>query len=203
MSTKIIDNIQKVNPRYKDFFDAGSNKEELLVKHSVSTHKSEESKHPMASVALDKNYHAFMYANVDYDKAKRLRDYRVMAQFAEVADALDEICDDCLNLDDKQKSVRLELKDPELDSTISKDLRLRNFSSDIIKLSDKNFNPILRSQIQNSISYNDREIDTSIARVIRIGNYEAYTFTTIKEEGYDETQLENIIYIELKHWKLP
>ena len=52
-----------------------------------------------------------MYANVDYDKQKRIRDYRVMAQFAEVADALDEICDECINKDDRGDIVKLILKD--------------------------------------------------------------------------------------------
>ena len=120
---EIIDNIQKINPRYKDFFDAGSNKEELLVKHSVSTHKSEESRHPMASVALDKNYHAFMYANVDYDKSKRLRDYRVMAQFAEVADALDEICDDAIVEDDDGNILKLKFVNTKFNINIENQLR--------------------------------------------------------------------------------
>jgi hypothetical protein len=120
---EIINNIQKINPRYKDFFDAGSNKEELLVRHSVSTHKSEESKHPMASVALDKNYHAFMYANVDYDKAKRLRDYRVMAQFAEVSDALDEICDDAIVEDDDGRVLKVKFPNTKFNINIENQLR--------------------------------------------------------------------------------
>ena len=96
----VIDDINQINPKYKDFYDTGTKRQELLTKHSISTHHDGSNDgHPMASVAIDKNYHAFMYANVDFDKSKRLRDYRVMAQFAEVADALDEICDECINKD--------------------------------------------------------------------------------------------------------
>lgn len=97
---QVLDDINSLNPRYKDFFKVSDKREELLAKHSISSNKPGDI-HPMASVALDKNYHAFMYANVDFDKSKRLRDYRVMAQFAEVADALDEICDECIVKDDK------------------------------------------------------------------------------------------------------
>ena len=92
----VIDNINMINPRYKDFYGIGDRKEELLAKHSISSHKPGGDSQGMGGVALDKNYHAFMYANVDFDKGKRLRDYRVMAQFAEVADALDEVCDECI-----------------------------------------------------------------------------------------------------------
>ena len=104
---QVLDDINALNPRYKDFFKVGDKREELLNKHSVSSHKPGSDIHPMASVALDKNYHAFMYANVDFDKSKRLRDYRVMAQFAEVADALDEICDECIVKDHKGSVVNL------------------------------------------------------------------------------------------------
>ncbi|MAF24123.1 hypothetical protein CL634_00850 [bacterium] len=111
----VLDNIQALNPKYKDFYKVGTNKEELISKHSVSTHKQPGADIPAAGVALDKNYHAFMYANVDYDKSKRLRDYRVMAQFAEVADALDEICDDAVNRDSEDDIVTIQWKKEEID----------------------------------------------------------------------------------------
>ena len=125
-----LENINEVNPRYKDFFQAGSNTDELLTKHSVSTHKSEEANHPMAGVALDKNYHAFMYANVDYDKSKRLRDYRVMAQYAEVSDALDEICDDAIVLDDNGDAIKIKFKKDNFNINIQNEIRdeFRKFS---------------------------------------------------------------------------
>ena len=106
----VIDDINQLNPKYKDFHEAGTIIQELITKHSVSTQR-EGDDHPLGSVAIDKNYHSFMYANVDYDKQKRLRDYRVMAQFAEVADALDEICDECVNRDDNGNVVRLILEE--------------------------------------------------------------------------------------------
>jgi len=56
-------------------------------------------------------YNELMYATLDVDKYRRLRDYRTMAQFAEVADALDEICDDFLNEDEHGNIINLELRD--------------------------------------------------------------------------------------------
>ena len=55
-----------------------------------------------------------MYANVQDDKAGRLRDYRIMAAYSEVADALDEICDETINPDDTGYSTKLHLKNIDL-----------------------------------------------------------------------------------------
>ena len=106
-STNVLDNIAELNPNYKDFLKVGDRKEQLLSQHAISTAKPGGDNSGVGQVALDKNYHAFMYANVDFDKSKRLRDYRVMAQFAEVADALDEICDECIVKDHKGSIVNL------------------------------------------------------------------------------------------------
>ena len=120
---EMIERISEINPKYADFYKVGTRRQELIAKHSVFSETPANAGHPMGSMAVDKNYHAFMYANVDYDKSKRLRDYRVMAQFAEVADALDEICDDCIVRDDKQEVVKMEFRDDEVDPHIIKEIR--------------------------------------------------------------------------------
>tara|TARA_R110000751_G_scaffold285781_1_gene390111 strand:- start:1829 stop:3655 length:1827 start_codon:yes stop_codon:yes gene_type:complete len=112
----VIDDVTALNPKFEKFWSTGSRRQEAVSKFAVSTNKGGDEMHPMASIAVDKNYHAFMYANVDYDKSKRLRDYRVMAQYSEVADALDEICDECINQDDKGRIVRLHLQEDMIDS---------------------------------------------------------------------------------------
>ena len=116
-SYDVIDNITQLNPKFEKFWDLGTRRQEAVSKFSISTNKGGAEMHPMASIAVDKNYHSFMYANVDYDKAKRLRDYRVMAQFSEVADALDEICDECINKDERGRIVRVQLEEKKLDQT--------------------------------------------------------------------------------------
>ena len=60
---------------------------------------------------MDKGFQEFMYANIQQDKGARIRDYRVMAAFAEVADALDEICDEVINVDGNGKIVQLHFRD--------------------------------------------------------------------------------------------
>lgn len=113
----VIDSVEQINPKYKDFFELGSRREELIRKHSISVQPDpKDTMYPQGSIAIDKNYHAFMYANVDYDKAKRLRDYRVMAQFAEVADAMDEVCDDCIVRGDDGVVIKFEQKNREFES---------------------------------------------------------------------------------------
>jgi hypothetical protein len=103
-SSELINNINEINPKFKHFYSAGSNKEAVIAKHSISQVPAA-SNQPQGAIQIDKNYHQFMYANVDHDKGKRLRDYRVMAAFSEVADALDEICDDIINVDGETKTI--------------------------------------------------------------------------------------------------
>ena len=107
----IIDDVTEENPKFKDFYKAGSLRKELLAQHSILAPKAPETSHPIGSFLADRMYNELMYATLDVDKYRRLRDYRTMAQFAEVADALDEICDDFLNEDEHGNIISLELRD--------------------------------------------------------------------------------------------
>jgi hypothetical protein len=104
----VISNISEINPKYKLFYNTGSNRDKVLTKHSVSRASSDD-EHPNGILSVDKNYHQFMYANVDHDKGKRLRDYRVMALYSEVGDALDEICDDFIVPDENGDVIKLDV----------------------------------------------------------------------------------------------
>ena len=117
-----ITDIAQLNPKYKDFYKTGTNRDELIQRQSIFTGQRDQDGSPMGAFAVDKNYNAFMYANVDYDKSKRLKDYRVMAQFAEVADAMDEICDECINRDDRGKVVNIEIVKEDLNPHLKKEL---------------------------------------------------------------------------------
>ena len=64
-----------------------------------------------------------MYANVDLDKEKRLLDYRIMSAYAEVGDALDEICDDVINKsEDDHKTVRVDFREADLTEAAKNEL---------------------------------------------------------------------------------
>ena len=64
-----------------------------------------------------------MYANVDLDKEKRLRDYRIMAAYAEVGDAIDEIVDDAINISNEDgRVVKVSFKDTDLTESAKTEL---------------------------------------------------------------------------------
>ncbi len=110
----VMDGVQELNPKFKHFYNTGTKREATLAKHSISQQIVSWDQ-GVGAIAIDKNYHQFMYANVDDDKGKRLQDYRIMAAYAEVGDALDEICDDIINVDeDTRKVVTVSFKDTDL-----------------------------------------------------------------------------------------
>jgi len=113
-SYTVVDTLNKLNPKYRTFQDTGSKRTEALARQSISSSTEYNSIDPAGIVGLDNNFTQYMYANIQHDKISRLRDYRVMAAFSEVADALDEICDETINKDKDGKVIKLEL--PDLDA---------------------------------------------------------------------------------------
>jgi hypothetical protein len=111
---RLIDRIAELNPKFETFYDKGAKQQENLINKSVAT--SVQYDEPAANVLRNKEYYDFMYANVQPDKGKRVMEYRVMAAFSEVADALDEICDECINIARDGSIANLVFKDPEIKS---------------------------------------------------------------------------------------
>lgn len=114
-SYTVIDTLNKLNPKYKVFQDTGSKRTEALSRQSISSNTDFNSIDPAGIVGLDNNFTQYMYANIQHDKITRLRDYRVMAAFSEVADAIDEICDEAINKDKNGKVVYLRTPDVDLE----------------------------------------------------------------------------------------
>lgn len=112
-SISVEEKIEQLNPKYDVFYDKGSNREDALIRQSISSSIST-TDDAYASILQNKDYHNFMYANVQPDKGRRLMDYRVMAAFAEVADALDEICDDFINRDENGEIVNILFRESDL-----------------------------------------------------------------------------------------
>jgi hypothetical protein len=121
-SVDVNSKINQLNPKYDAFYDQGTKRSEALARQSISntTFYSEDL---FGNIVRDKNYHEFMYANVQPDKGRRLMDYRVMAAFAEVADALDEICDEFINKDDNGDIVKTTFKDTNLSDSQKNKIR--------------------------------------------------------------------------------
>jgi len=97
-SYQTVETLSDVNPKYKLFQGEGSRREDALQRQSISS-STQVNNSSVGDIAMDKGFQEYMYANIQQDKAARIRDYRVMAAFAEVGDALDEICDEIINKD--------------------------------------------------------------------------------------------------------
>jgi len=122
-SYSILDRFEQLNPKFKLFHDQGTTRQEALQRQSISSSLSY-GDNAVANVMRESQFYQYMYANVQSDKPKRLMDYRIMAAFAEVADALDEICDECINKDDKGDIVKLNFNKPEeVEETIQETIK--------------------------------------------------------------------------------
>jgi len=105
--------LSQLNPKYETFRDTGSRRAEALARQSIF-YDNEYNNTPSGSIAKGGVYSDLVYANIQADKGPRIMDYRVMAAFAEVADCLDEICDECINKNDSGEIVKLTFKNLEL-----------------------------------------------------------------------------------------
>jgi len=105
-----------LNPQYNTFEETGMRRVEALAKNSVF-YNNDFNNTGTGQIAIDGNYNSLVYANVEENKGGRLRDYRVMAAFSEISDALDEICDECINKDENGNIVKLKFRNTELDGT--------------------------------------------------------------------------------------
>jgi hypothetical protein len=92
-----------LNPKYKYFENTGLRRAEVLSRHSISQN-FDYNNASIGNITADKRYGEIMYANIQKDKLARVRDYRIMAAFAEVANALDEICDEVITIDSNTNS---------------------------------------------------------------------------------------------------
>jgi len=104
--TSSLDEGDNLNPKYKYFNKAGTRRAEALAKTSVSA------SNPYNNMAIgdfgkDTSFSDVMYASLDENKGGRLRDYRIMAAYSECSDALDEICDEAINIDESGHAAKL------------------------------------------------------------------------------------------------
>ena len=95
-----------LNPKYKIFRNTGMRRADALAKTSVSSSNPYNAT-PIGDFGKDNSFGDVMYAALSPDKPGRLKDYRIMAAASEVADALDEICDEVINVDDNGDVCKL------------------------------------------------------------------------------------------------
>jgi hypothetical protein len=131
----IYDNLGKNNPKYKAFDDLPNNKDPLINKHSVFR----DTDYNPASFGANQEYHNYVYAKIDPNKIKRIQEYRRMASFAELSDAIDEICDEAVVEDRDGNIVTCKFK-KNLSDNAKKELRAEwKRYLDLFHLQDKGF----------------------------------------------------------------
>ena len=129
-SVNVITDIKTLNPKFDTFYQSSTSEKEKVYNLAVSTAQDKSIDVPtLDGIVINKAYHDYLYALVDTDKPKRLADYRIMASYAEISAALDEICDEMLVKDEKGKYVTLKVHE--------------GMSEVIVKELQKNFNHIV------------------------------------------------------------
>jgi hypothetical protein len=111
-----------LNPKYNTFEETGMRRVEALAKNSIF-YNNDYNNTGSGQIAVDGNYNSLVYANVEENKSGRLRDYRIMAAFSEISDALDEICDECINKDENGNIINLNFRNTEIDETKQQEIK--------------------------------------------------------------------------------
>ncbi len=110
-SYAIIDNITQLNPKYQLFNDLPATRQDRVERQSVFKGQSnEETMSNVGNIMVNKNYQQFMYANIELDKVKRIQDYRRMSAYDELSNCIDEICDELLVENDKDKLIEFDFE---------------------------------------------------------------------------------------------
>ena len=110
---QIIDSMVRNNPKFYTFKDQATLRDQMLEDQSVFMSQPDQNISGYGnpgSFTINKDYQAFIYATIDKDKGRRVMDYRRMAAYAELADCLDEICDECIVKDDEGDITKFEIK---------------------------------------------------------------------------------------------
>ena len=89
---KILQNAIEANPKFDIFNELVSRKDQRIQAQSIFQQQDLAG----GTIMIDKRYHQLMYADVDTDKVRRIQEYRKMAAYAELADAIDEIADEAV-----------------------------------------------------------------------------------------------------------
>jgi len=103
------------NTKYKYFQKIGLRRPEAIAKNSVALN-NDWNNTAFSAIYQDKSFTDLMYSQASEEKPGRLRDYRMMAAYSEVADALDEICDETINVDEDGEIVTLNFRNADLES---------------------------------------------------------------------------------------
>jgi hypothetical protein len=103
------------NTKYKYFQKIGLRRPEAIARNSVALN-NDWNNTAFSAIYQDKSFTDLMYSQASEEKPGRLRDYRMIAAYSEVADAMDEICDETINVDENGEIVTLDIRNTDLES---------------------------------------------------------------------------------------
>jgi len=75
---RILDDISNLNPKYEEFHELTTRKDERIAQQSVVV-SGDKDNVTNSAIMINKDYHAYMYSNIDTHKVRRLQQYRRMA----------------------------------------------------------------------------------------------------------------------------
>tara|TARA_R110000744_G_scaffold10369_4_gene32302 strand:- start:11781 stop:13559 length:1779 start_codon:yes stop_codon:yes gene_type:complete len=103
-SVDLNQNIEALNPKFHVFRNMGVNRDRAILNNS-STRVKPNRPGGFGGAGLDQTYNDLIYVSLVENKAERLAEWREIASFAEVGDALDEICNEFINEDDQGRII--------------------------------------------------------------------------------------------------
>jgi len=108
-SSMVMDSISRLNPKFEDFDEITATSQDRLAQQSVVYSQpgmpQNRKLDALGGVLKNMNYYEYMYSSLDTDKIKRIQDYRRMAGYSELSDAIDEICDECIVFNEEDHTI--------------------------------------------------------------------------------------------------
>lgn len=113
------------NPKWEDFENTGIRRKEALANNSVSHGLIHMDNSAALATGVGGQFNPFanvLYASLDAAKANRIYEYRLMASYPEVSDAIEEISNSFINEDNRKRIINFRYLDKDLSNEFNKRL---------------------------------------------------------------------------------
>lgn len=129
------------NPKWEDFEETGIRRKEALVNNSVSQGLVHMDNTASIATGIGGQYNPFanvLYASLDASKANRIYEYRLMASYPEIGDAIEEISNSFINEDERRRIIHFDYLDKNLSNEHMKELNNEfNYFINLFNLKDR------------------------------------------------------------------
>lgn len=173
------------NTKYKYFQKIGLRRPEAIARNSVALN-NDWNNTAFSAIYQDKSFSDLMYSQASEEKPGRLRDYRMISAYSEVADAMDEICDETINVDENGEIVTLTIRNTDLESEKKEEIE-KEFSRfvSMMDLEDNGWNYFRQFLVEGELFFELILKDDYIKQgVVAIKNLPAEQFDPV----YDNIQ---------------